>query len=178
MDEWVTTEEAYKIKKVGLGQHRIADLARKGKIACDRVGDKKWMVKVRLNNGKYELVYLDSGKNEVVNETTELKTSESVGELKEQFVSPRKYSSEWAHSEIIVDAMLKMRDAPPEQTRKLLDGIERERIYLDDKELQEDLDRFVDAVEEDIKLGMSPGPEIRPTLNKIRMRMKKRYWRS
>lgn len=57
MDEWVTTKEATNIKKVGLSQHRIADLARRGKIVAERRGIKNWFVKVMLNNGKYDVVY-------------------------------------------------------------------------------------------------------------------------
>lgn len=56
MDEYVTTKDADKIKKVGLSQHRIAQLARHQKIVAHRAGVKKWLVKVTLNNGKYELV--------------------------------------------------------------------------------------------------------------------------
>ena len=56
MDDWVTTKEASLIKKVGLTQHRIAELARQGEVVARKAGKKKWCVKVILNNGKYELV--------------------------------------------------------------------------------------------------------------------------
>lgn len=56
MDEWVTTKEASATKKVGLSQHRIAELARNRDIVADKTGTKKWLVKVTFNNGKYKLV--------------------------------------------------------------------------------------------------------------------------
>ena len=56
-ENWVTTREAAKIKKVGLSQHRIAALANQGKIVAKRAGIKKWLIKVKLVDNKYELVY-------------------------------------------------------------------------------------------------------------------------
>ena len=56
MDQYISTKEAAKIKKVGLCQHRIAELARRGEIVAHRAGKKKWLVKVTSINGKYELV--------------------------------------------------------------------------------------------------------------------------
>jgi len=56
MDEWVTTKEAFLIKKVGLSPHRIAELAKKGEIIGKKVVKGKWLIKVVLNNNKYELV--------------------------------------------------------------------------------------------------------------------------
>ena len=58
MDDWVTTKEASLIKKVGLTQHRIAELAKQGKVDARRTGTKKWLVKVTLTDGKYDLVRL------------------------------------------------------------------------------------------------------------------------
>ena len=56
MDEWVTTNEASKTYKVGLTQHRIAELARHNKIVARRIRKKKWQVKLKCTNGAYELV--------------------------------------------------------------------------------------------------------------------------
>lgn len=56
MDEWVTTKEASDVKKVGLTQHRIAEMARHREIVARKPGEKKWLVKVEFNNDKYELV--------------------------------------------------------------------------------------------------------------------------
>jgi len=56
MEDWVTTKQASEVKKVGLTAHRIAQLAKQGKIISRRVGLKKWHVLVTFNDGNWELV--------------------------------------------------------------------------------------------------------------------------
>jgi len=55
MQDWVTTSEAANIREISLTPHRIAELARSNKIVARRVGEKKWLVKVILKDGHYEL---------------------------------------------------------------------------------------------------------------------------
>lgn len=56
MKEWITTREASEVETIGLTQHRIAELARLGKIVADKTGEGKWLVKVTFNNGIRKLV--------------------------------------------------------------------------------------------------------------------------
>ncbi len=55
-DEWVTTGDADKVKKVGLGQRHIARLAKLEKIVAEKRG-KKWWVKVTFNNDRYDVIW-------------------------------------------------------------------------------------------------------------------------
>jgi len=90
MDEWITIKEAAIIKKVGLSQHRIAELARQEKIVADRSGGKKWMVRVMLNNGKYDVVYTlrKTAEAEGNIEAKQELPKESVIEQKPSAISP------------------------------------------------------------------------------------------
>ncbi len=56
MDEWVTTSDADKVKKVGHSQRNIGRLAGLGKIEAEKRGD-RWWVRVTFSNGKWDLVY-------------------------------------------------------------------------------------------------------------------------
>ncbi len=67
MDEWATTKQAS--GKVFLTAHHIAELARHEKIVADRTGEKKWLVKVTLKDGKWELVRADKPKQKPANST-------------------------------------------------------------------------------------------------------------
>lgn len=79
MEEWVTTKDASLIKKVGLSHHRIAERARKGEIVAKKPGKKKWLVKVILNDGQYELVKVAS-----VNPTTSNQQLDEIASLQKE----------------------------------------------------------------------------------------------
>ena len=55
-DEWVTTRDAEKLKKVGLVQRSITRKAVNKQIEAEKRGG-KWWVKVRSNDNRWDLVY-------------------------------------------------------------------------------------------------------------------------
>jgi hypothetical protein len=69
MEVWVTTKNASQNNKVGLSQHRIAQLAKHGKIVAKKVGAKKYLVKITLNDEHWELVKMPPNKMEQVSAT-------------------------------------------------------------------------------------------------------------
>ena len=94
MFKWVTTENASEIKKVGLGSHQIARLARQGSIEAKRLGKKKWLVKVALIDNNYKLVPLESSQHTSLEEfqetdhTLENPEEESLGKPSSTYSEP------------------------------------------------------------------------------------------
>lgn len=96
------------------------------------------------------------------------------------------YDEQWGHYDKIKEAILGLQVAYDSQgavltdvIRELLNTIQRERVYLDDSELQDQLDQFVDVVEECVYIGIPVDSLI---ANKIiggtASRMNKRYKRN
>ena len=94
-------------------------------------------------------------------------------------VEPKgKFAEEWEHYDKIVEAMIGLQYASLEQRQKLLDEIQRERIILVDAELQKTLTKFIDAIGECTKLGMTVDPKsVTLTIDITNERMNKRYKR-
>ena len=90
------------------------------------------------------------------------------------------YTSEWEHFDKIKEAVLEMQTASLEETKRLLGVIQRERVYLDDVQLQSVLENLVFLVGEWAKLGVTPegfSPLIPKVISGISNRMHKRYGR-
>lgn len=90
------------------------------------------------------------------------------------------YTNEWEHFDRIKEAMLKVSSASTEQAKNLSDIIQRERVYLDDAILQEQLEKFVSLLDGIASLKIPTyglQPMIPKVISEISKRMNKRYKR-
>jgi len=88
-----------------------------------------------------------------------------------------KYPEEWEHYNKIKEAIIKLQHAHEGQIGELLDLITRERVTLNDSELQDNLNEFISAVQETVQLHMSM-PSITEVISRTSKRMNKRYKRN
>ncbi len=87
-------------------------------------------------------------------------------------------SNEWEHYDKIKESIINLQNAKIEERNDLLNVIEKERVYLDDNELQNQIDLFIGAVLESTQLGLSiPHYLIKPIISRTTKRMNKRYKR-
>ena len=99
--------------------------------------------------------------------------AECIGILNDQ----GKYPEEWKHFNKTKEAIIELQHPSDSTIRELLDIIQSERVTLDDSKLQDDLDQFIEAVQEAIELNMSISPLITQIINLTSKRMNKRYKR-
>jgi hypothetical protein len=90
-----------------------------------------------------------------------------------------KYSEEWKYYEQIKEAIIALKCANIEERGNLLNQIERERVTLDDRELQERLSTFIMTVEESAEFNLNVDSSVVDRIiHDTSLRMNKRYKRS
>ena len=89
-----------------------------------------------------------------------------------------RYSEEWGHYERIKEAIISLQHVSVEQRIQLLNEIERERVTLGDGKLQDTLNKFIAAIQEDTHLGMTVShEEVMEAVEATSKRMNNRYQR-
>jgi hypothetical protein len=88
------------------------------------------------------------------------------------------YAEEWAHFEKIKEAIIKLQYAPLEQALEIFDEIERERVTLDDDDIQHRLTSLI-ALERKMQEfdDKIPPEHVAKLIDLISRRMHKRYER-
>jgi hypothetical protein len=103
--------------------------------------------------------------------------TESKSEPSERYTG--KFSQEWTHYERIKEAIIALQHASVNERGNLLDLIERERVTLDDKELQERLSTFIAVVGESAEFDLNVDSlVVDRIISDTSRRMNKRYKRS
>jgi len=87
-------------------------------------------------------------------------------------------AEEWAHFEKIKEAIIKLQYAPSEQALELFDEIERERVTLDDDDIQHRLTALI-ILEREMREfdDRIPPEEVAKLIDLLSRRMHKRYRR-
>jgi len=103
-------------------------------------------------------------------------TTLSSHEVDERRSFEGKYTEEWEHFKKIRDALINLQHVSIDERSLLIDIIMRERIFLNDTELQERLDSFI-VMEEHMTRHKIPmlAKYIAPAIALLSRRMNKRY---
>ena len=93
--------------------------------------------------------------------------------------SPKgRHAEEWVHFEKIKEAIIKLQYAPLEQALELFDEIERERVTLDDDDIQHRLTSLIALERKMQKFDIKMPPEhVAKLIDLLSRRMHKRYKR-
>ncbi len=136
---------------------------------------------------------LDSIKQETLTKAEQTTPTEEIPEIKQPVMdqfsqekigkehidivdSQGKYPEEWRHYDKIKEAIIQLQHASGKQIEVLIDVIERERVTLNDSDLRKDLGEYIEAVKENVSLGMNlSGLSITPIISRTSKRMNKRY---
>jgi hypothetical protein len=89
-----------------------------------------------------------------------------------------RHAEEWANFEKIKEAIIKLQYAPPEKALELFDEIERERVTLDDNDIQHRLTSLIALERKMQKFNIKIPPEhVAKLIELLSRRMNKRYKR-
>jgi hypothetical protein len=89
-----------------------------------------------------------------------------------------RHAEEWAHFEKIKEAIIKLQYASPQQALELFDEIERERVTLDDDDIQHRLTSLIALERKMQKFNIKIPPEhVAKLIDMLSRRMHKRYKR-
>lgn len=103
-------------------------------------------------------------------ETSEVKIDEKT------VVKP--YENEWEHYKNLRELFIRLQHVSGKERLDILDNIERERTILADNELQEWIDKFLNAEKWHVEFGQKPDNEFIRRVNIMTLqRMNKRYKR-
>ena len=96
----------------------------------------------------------------------------------EDAASKGRHAEEWAHFEMIKEAIIKLQYATPEKALELFDEIERERVTLDDEDIQHRLTSLIALERKMQKFNIKIPPEhVAKLIELLSRRMNKRYKR-
>ena len=88
------------------------------------------------------------------------------------------YAQQWEHYKKLTDLFISLKEVSGGQREEVLNNISRERVELDDSELQEWIGKFLNAEAECVKYRLKTDDYmIRRVLDMTRKRMNKRYKR-
>ena len=145
------------------------------------VCSKNTVIKIKRlhQNGRLDpyLKYRESLHRKNKEKVNNMYLEESKSESSERCTG--KYSEEWNHYERIIEAIIALKCARVEERGNWLDQIEKERVTLDDKEIQERLSTFIMTVEEYTENNLNVHSSVVDRIiSDTSLRMNKRYKRS
>ena len=122
----------------------------------------------------FVLIYRSNRESNLEASNSSLLTVDNAG-------SSPDYSKEWEHFDKINDAIIRLQSATIAEASELTNLIQRERVYLDDSNIQDILDKLVFEVDQWAKIGVTPdslSPLIPLMISRLSSLMHKRYKRS
>ena len=133
-----------------------------------------------LSVGIFLLIRAYRGERKEIAKTSNNETSVPEKLSIPEIINHEKYNEQWSHFDKIKEALLGLQSASAEQASELSKTIQRERVYLDDSEIQTRLDKLLLLVDELVYMKVSTSSIaqlITPTISHISNRMHKRYKR-